>query len=264
MLGRTVLAACLTVVVPFGGCQRPHETAVDLDITPLKASDLGVEPLMLSETGERPAAKVASRGRFPAGLSIVRVAAVEDSFEGMRRVRPIDIPVDQAAHWNQLMDTLPAIREMSILRQYGFDPRGTVYQAFLDESRRIDCRLCLMFGWMAPEGATDDFHHDLTAVLWDAATSEPLATYRLPVIVDEELADACEDFDHRGEAMCAAQKRTAQQLRTLVRETLWDLVRLDEPAQTTQPSPWKDSNHLEPRDSELLRAFDRLYRPQRK
>ncbi len=267
--GRSRPKARLTCLIPVlwalatSGCATPRgagDVAVDLDVVPLTASDLGVPASAISTPGERFMSQDRSTGRFPTGVAVVRVVAAEDEVAGKRSLRVGEMPLEQAAYWNQLMDTLPPVREVTILRDLGIDPRGAQWQDFLRESANIDCSLCLMFGRYDGEEECGD----MAAVLWDARASKPLAAFRVPIVLDPDLREEYEEEEEPEKLIRAAQVRAESNLRRMVRDALWDLVGQDQPDTTTQPSPWRNEEPLYPRGDDPLKAIERLIKEKRR
>lgn len=242
------------------GCAASEEPKIseDLDVVPVTADDLGVPANSVAVPGEHHLDTSRTTGRFPSGLSVSRVVVAVDEPSSSRGLRPGDIEVDRAAYWNQVMDTLPPIREVTLLRQLGIDPRGAGCDEFLRESVRINCNLCLLYGQRDDENG----ERELIAVLWDAKGPRPLTAFRVPITPDQALLAKCkeDDVQQRVRIMNLAEANAEQELRTLVRNNIWDLVKLDGAVTTTQPSPWRTEDSLLPRDRDPLRRIEELLR----
>lgn len=256
-IGRHASWMCLAIGFLFaGGCARPEQecSAPPLETTAVMPADLGISADSVQLPGEHPLDATRTVGRFPAGLSVARVVAiVQDSGAG-RRLRPGDMPVERAAYWNQVMDTLPPIREVTQLRDLGIDPRGVEYGAFLRESSNINCNLCLIYGQTEDESGETS----LVGALWDVKKRQPIAAYRVPIVVD---AASIEDEDDPADLRRAWQIAEAQaelDMRNLVRDSLWGLVEFDTADTTTQPSPWRDEDRILPRDQNPFRRLEEL------
>ena len=195
-----------------------------------------------------------SIGRFPTGISVVRVAAAMDEKNARRYLRVAEMPQESAVYWSHLWDDLPPIREVTPLTTQGLDPRGARYEDLLRESVDIDCDLCVVYARIEDT----DADAELVAVLWDAANHEAMAAFRVPVTLTEEVREACEKSHRGGAWLSEAEFRAEADLRRLVRDAMWDLVAKDQAAPTTQPSPWQDYLPLFPRDYDRFRRIERI------
>lgn len=258
-------ALVLFIVFPsvFPGCSRNDDdevcTQAEPDAIAVAPADLGIGDQAITTPGAHRLDTAPSVGRFPAGFSVVRVSAILDNTSGARCLKTAFIPDDQAAFWNQLFDTLPPIRETTILRDLGIHPRGAKWQDFLRESLRLKCNLCLLYARVDDDAG----NAELLGVLWDASSGTPIATYRIGLDYDEDTLEACEEHDHRGSPLCQPEVHAQGELRLMVRDTLWDLVGHDQRNPTTQPSPWLSDDPLSPRDDDPFERLERLLRQQR-
>lgn len=247
----------LGILLGGPACASPKEQVfAPLDTAPISSDDLGISDSASTMSASASADGGRTVGRFPSGLSVARVTAIADVTDPSRRLRSEAMLVERAAYWNQMMDNLPPVREVTVLRQMGIDPRGVSRGDFLHESTRIDCRFCLLFG----KADEDVGAPVLLGALWDAPSVRPIAAYRVPVLVDEAKLLEADDETKRQAILNAAEASAEHQLRTQVRDTLWDLSRLDEPEATTQPSPWRTDDVLLPRDRDPLRRIEDLLR----
>ena len=114
----------------------------DLCVTP---EDLGVPSVALSGYGRKTLEPQPSTGRFPSGVSVVRVAAMAGTDGAQRCVRVADTSTEETVYWMHIWDDLPRIREVTRLRTLGLDPRGATHEDLLRESVNINCRLCVMY-----------------------------------------------------------------------------------------------------------------------
>lgn len=185
-----------------------------------------------------------SNGRFPSGVSIVRVAAAVDRARGVRGISAVPMAPDRAVYWNNFVDDLPPIREVTMLRTLGIDPRGGSWKDFLRESVNVECDLCLMYARM------DDVDADVAffAVLWDAVAGRPLTAFHVATTIPEEVRKECEKGGHADTRVCDAEHVAESELRDLVRDHLWDRVAVDASSGQTERSPWRNSLPLYPRD----------------
>lgn len=222
---------------------------------PVRGEDLGVAEGVMPDRGARILEKASTRGRFPAGVSVVRVAAFVGEDGARRYLEAEPMAVDRAVYWNHVFDDLPPIREVAVLRSLGIDPRGGSASDFLRESLNVDCDLCLIYAWVLDTPEDGEF----AAVLWDARGKKPLATYRATARLPESVRKACLKHEHGASRLCAAEFIAEAELRRMVRDTMWDLVAHDGPSATTQPSPWRTEEPMWPRDYE----YWRIRRPSR-
>jgi hypothetical protein len=238
---------------------RPkYKTPAADDVVFIKAADLGVPDSAMTGSGVNVLDTQASAGRFPAGLSVVQVAAAMNEKDAGRHLQVEPLTPHGGVYWSQIMEDLPPIREVRVLRTYGHDPRGTDRSALLQSSLESDCGLCVIFAKIEDTDADAEF----VGVLWDATTDKALATYRVPLVLPDDVRERYEDDDEDDidyEALYAeAEFRAECDLRRLVRNTLWDLVERDARAATTQPNPWKTDNPVFPRDHYSHPRFRRL------
>lgn len=224
--------------------------------------DFGVDPAAASQDGARAIDTSPSRGRFPTGLAIVRLSAVEDQIDRQRGVEFVPIDPERCIQWNHFVDDLPPIREVTMLRTLGIDPRGSTWQDFLYEARQMECGLCLMYTPVYESMADAEF----AAVLWDAAQRSPLATFRASFVMPDALREACEKRRDLSRRECDPEYLAEARLRTLVSEQLWDLAARDGRVAATRPSPWRNNLPLYPRDVPRYRDaywmdMNRFYMP---
>ncbi len=234
LVAASITASCL---IP-SGCASPepkYEVTVDEDAVCVKAKDLGVPARSFADSGRRRLEERPSVNRFPAGVSVVRVAAMMDEQAAHRHLRVAEMARHSAVYWNHLWDDLPPIREVSMLRTLGLDPRGARYQDILRESINANCDLCLIYADVADTNA----HAELVAVLWDAANHLALETFRVPVTLPDEVLEEYKESEGGGRWVDEAEHRAETDLRLLVRNAMWDIVMRDQATATTQQSPWR-------------------------
>jgi hypothetical protein len=184
-------------------------------------------------------------GRFPAGLSIVRVEAATSGDEPEHFLRLIMLEDFRSAPWIYTMQDVPAVREVTTVGTYGFDARGADWRDVLKASLLNDCDLCLMYAEVLETTADSEF----LGVLWDAATEKALATYRVPVALTAAEREVYEKKKKYGKIKADAEGRALAELQRLVRDTIWDVASKDAGTATTQPSPWQSDLPLYPRDN---------------
>ncbi len=220
------------------------DTALADDAVSVTVDDLGIQEALGGEAGTARLDKGKSAGRFPAGLSIVRIGAAEDPTGGRRSIRPEPMASDRAVRWNHFVDGLPLVREVTMLRSLGLDPRGASLSDMLRESINLECSLCLMYAKVEDTEADSEF----VAVLWDAAHQTPLTFFRVLTELPADVREACEEEDGPPTRECDPNFIAEADLRTMVRDHLWDLAQGDERLTTTEPNPWRNELPLYPRD----------------
>lgn len=249
------LQAALWPVVLVVGCQHhdnKYRVTEDEQIVPILPADLGVPNEAPSRVGAILLDAAPSVGRFPAGLCVVRVEALQCGADKHRDLRISQLPVQHAVYWNLLFDDLPSIREVVFLGNPGLDPRGYRWPELLTSAAQHECSLCILYAQQEVTDADAEYY----GVLWDTQAMLALATFRIPVILPEEYVTSEQDDADEEEAELAlseARFRAEQDLRRTVRDTLWDLAKRDGAVLTTQPNPWRNGMPLFPRDYERYR-----------
>ncbi len=252
----TVIATLVGIFPIAAGCASSapkYQPVVETGEVCVTAEDLGVPPALIAALGSQFLNSRPTVDRFPTGVSVVRVAAMMEEKAARRHLCVAEMPVYSRVFWNHLWDDLPSIREVTILRTLGLDPRGADYKDLLRESVNSNCDLCII---VAPVNDTDA-DAEFVAVLWDAAKGEALAAFRAPVSLPEDIRDACAKSNGRGRWSHEAEFRAEENLRRLVRDAMWDLVGLDHLSPTTQPSPWRRYLPVFPRDYDRFRQIER-------
>lgn len=220
------------------------DTALAEEAVSVTVDDLGIQEPLGGEAGTARLDKGKSAGRFPAGLSIVRIGATVDPSRERRFIHPEPMAPDRAVRWNHFVDGLPLVREVTMLRSLGLDPRGARLSDLLRESINLECSLCLMYAEMEAAEADSQF----VAVLWDAAHQTPLTFFRIVTELPPSVREACEEEDGPPTRECDTDFIAEADLRTAVRDHLWDLAQGDERLTTTEPNPWRHELPLYPRD----------------
>lgn len=242
------LVLCLGVLTAVG-CSAPSPKcqAVDegsqLCITP---EDLGVPANALAGYGWKMLESEPTIGRFPVGVSVARVAATASGDGSQRCLSIAESTTESTVRWMHLWDDQPRIREVTRLRTLGLDPRGVTYEDLLRESANINCQLCLIHAQVEETEADAEY----IAVLWDTVNRKPLAAFRIPAVISEEVREMCAKGKDAGRVNREAEAQAESDLRTSVRDAMWDLVHRDQAVPTTQPNPWMDYDYLPvfPRD----------------
>jgi hypothetical protein len=261
----TFWCAAAVLVAFIGACEEePYKRAWrvqppedELGAVPVEPRDMGLTPGEVAAEGRHTLDASPSQGRFPTGLSVVQVVAIADGPQATRAVRPAQMAVDRQAYWLGLADDLPGMREVRVQRQRGLDPRGADHREILDEALKGRCNLCLVYARVLDSPADAEYF----GVLYDARSGTALVAFRCPVELQKKQRKACDRHEHEfDDGECISSYLAEARLRQLVRDTLWDLAKLDQRDATTQPSPWQTDDPLVPRPSDFWRLLDRYGR----
>lgn len=252
-----MLGAVLALALLVAGCStgRTHDTIAESDSTietpngltagaGMTPAALGIADTLelqqsLHELNSQP-----STGRFPAGIAVARLDPAPDPSRAASSIRVSKMAPDRAVYWTHLTDTLPAIREVTILRDLGIDPRGGRFEDVLRQALAVNCELCLLYGQVSQYDTDAEF----IAVLWDALNGKPLTFFRAIVDLPPDLRKECNKRGHVHDRDCDAVFLAEAELRIMVRDHLWDRVQRDQVSSTTVPSPWGKDLPLFPRD----------------
>ncbi|MBN2560227.1 MAG: hypothetical protein JXQ75_04790 [Phycisphaerae bacterium] len=246
-------------IVFVAGCVSPepkYETPVEEDPVCVTVEDLGVSPGAITGNGRKILDSQPSVGRFPSGVSVVRVAAMMEETGSRRYLRVSEMTTESAVYWMHLWDDLPPVREVTTLRTLGLDPRGASYADLLRESVNVDCDLCVIYAKVDDTDADAEF----IGALWDAANHQALATFRAPAALPEEMREARAKSNDEGRWVSEAEFRAETDLRRLARDAMWDLVGKDQASPTTQPSPWQEYLPVFPFDYDRFQSIERVER----
>ena len=242
------------------GCGSPaqhYEARHPDDPVGVMPADLGLPAEALIADGRKVLDDQPSAGRFPTGVSVVRVAAAVEPESRRRYVRVAPLSTESAVYWMHLWDDLPPVREVSTLRTLSLDPRGITCGDLLQASANIDCGLCLVYARSEDTEADAEF----VAVLWDAARRKPLASFRVPAVLPDDVRAACAKAEQHGRWTGEPEFRAEADLRLLVRDALWDVAARDRATPTTQPNPWEGYVPFQTYEYDRLRkiqAIDRM------
>lgn len=226
----------ILLLVLAGGCsessQRSAELADPLDAAPAPGV-LGIDAASLPEAGYRMLSTDGSTGRFPCSVAVLRVQPAE--LDADQSVEPAPIRAKEAAEWNGLVDLQPYVREVIVSSRYGLPTGPLPVQRLLEQAAYMGHTLCLVYGQQG-DPAVDV---ERTGVLYETHSRRPLAAYRAAARVDVKAEKERPNSPSRDDPrLLRAEFIAARTFRTAVRDSLQELVRLDQPAATTQPSPW--------------------------
>ena len=246
---------------PLAETQINYQTLGEQEeqVASIEANDLGVAPSAIMEVGRKNLDTQPTKGRFPTGLSVVRVDAATRGDEPEHFLRISQVEEYLNAYLFQAMQDLAMLREVIMLTTYGLDPRGADWRSVLESSVRNDCGLCLMYAEIYETSADAE----LVGVLWDARNEMALATYRAPVMVPLDTRLRYEKKKKYVGLKPEAEKLAMTELQRLVRETIWDVAARDSASATTQPDPWQIDQPLYPREFYRYRRILLEERPQR-
>ncbi len=250
-------AAVLVLALSAAGCStgRTHDAIAESDSTitspgaltagvGVTPTDLGIADTLELQQSLHELDSQPSTGRFPAGIAVARLEPAPDAASAASSIRVSKMAPDRAVYWTHVVDTLPAIREVTILRDLGIDPRGGRFEDVLRQALDVNCELCLLYGQVSQYDTDAEF----IAVLWDAVNGKPLTFFRSIVDLPPDLRKTCTRWGHVHERDCDAAFLAEAELRIMVRDHLWDRVERDQISSTTRPSPWGKDLPLFPRD----------------
>jgi hypothetical protein len=213
----------------------------------LAAADLGLaEPVDTGANGFAILESSPSKGRFPAGLAVVRLDQpnplfVPDDhlFVAERGWEIATLREEEAAYWNNLLNTVPQSRAVFVMDRLSTTSPDCDLDQVIRSVRRLDIPLCLIYG---PRMVLDDCG-GFAGVIVDSNTGEHLAYIQSQAsILDFEppRSDRSKyDRSHQDVNYLAARRFERE-----VRNCFLELVARDQPAAATQPSPWRESESL--------------------
>lgn len=247
------VAIAFVIGLAIPACQEPEEPPVAYMGPTLAQADLGMtQSVDAPANGYTLLQPQPSQGRFPATLAVVRLdkpnplfVCDDPLFVAERGWELATLPGQEAMVWTTLLNTVPKSRAVMVM-----DRRSTIspdcdLEQVLEAARSQDVELCLIYG---PRMVPDD-HAGLAGVIIDADTGNYLAYIQSQAgILDWEppRPDRPEhDLSHQDVNYIAARRFERE-----VRNCMLDLIRLDRPPTSTQPSPWRDMQDLRvPMDS---------------
>ena len=248
-----MLAAAALVISPACAQQSTapkYHVACEQPAVSVAASDLGVEHATFDRAGVQRLIAEPTRGQFPSGLCVARVEAFMTAADA-RRLRLLPLPSQHAIYWNHLLDGLPAVREIVLLREPGIDPRGCDRDEILEAAKSNACELCLIYARVDETDADAEY----VGVLWNTRSRTPIATVRAPVVLPMDVAKKMKQAPDCDVQIGESDFRSEQDFRRLTRDLLWDLARQDLESATREESPWK--NYIPP----MPPMFDRYRYP---
>jgi len=249
--------AVIALAATLTACQTQPEPldipAADVETVAILPTDLGVPDSAIQDPGVTWLEQAPTIGRFPAAVAVFRVAAYLDPQAGSRFIRVADSPAQRRIYWNQILDPMPAVREVRLPSDVGVDPRGANYRDLLKKALDSHCRLALLYA--AVDGSDADAEY--IGVLWDATEFKPLAAFRAPIVLEDEIAMACAEEERTEKWLCLADFRALSDLRQYVRNTVWTIADEDQPPAQTKASPWREYHETSPWDYEVEQSIRR-------
>lgn len=214
----------LALAVGSGGCSsaKPESSSVTRAVVQL--TDLGVTAPSEAPNTVTHVETQASIGRFPAGVSVARIA-IEDLPDGQPGGMVIDMLTDpEALYWNELFDSVGKIREVTVIDPQSVPQRHVTIPQLLASSRRQKCRLCVIYG-------QNDVAANVSRVVgavYDTDTSELIGTaYAEEVIDPNEKRPAPPDYPSGDKRNMDAHWLASRKFESLIREFVLDLIQRD-------------------------------------
>ncbi len=247
------LPALIIGLLWTGGCEKPEPPPVAYTGPTLAAADLGLpEPVEAGANGFTILESAPSKGRFPAALAVVRLdqpnplfVCDDHLFVAERGWEMATLREEEAAYWNNLLNTVPQSRAVFVLDRRSTTSPDCDLDQVISVVRRRGIQLCLIYG---PRMVPDDCA-GFAGVIVDSGTGEHLAFIQSQAgILDFEPPRPDRpkhDRSHQDVNYLAARRFERQ-----ARNCFLEMVARDQPAATTQPSPWRESQGLRvPSDS---------------
>jgi hypothetical protein len=161
-----VAAAFLGLLLTAGCGESSRHQTIGLRIGP---TDLGLPEGACAATGFVILEPRGTTGRFPLALAVARLK--EMSGETAGDWQAVSLKEEQATWWNSLFNTVPAVREVIVMGERTAGPPATGISGLVGKAKRLNARLCLVYGLMGaePEEAA------LIGALYDTLTGSAIA-----------------------------------------------------------------------------------------
>jgi len=240
-VGPTVVAGFIGLLA-FCGCEKPQPPPLSYAGPTLAAADLGlVQPVDAANNGFVILEREESHGRFPAALAVVRLdkpdplfVCDDPLFVSERGWEVATLREEEAAWWNGLLNTVPQSRGVWVLDRRSPVSPSCSLEEVIHVARRLELDLCLIYG---PRLVPDDAA-GFAGVMVDARDGEHVAYIQSQAgILDFEPPRPDRpkhDRSHQDVNYLAARRFERQ-----VRECVLAMISRDQPATSTQPSPWR-------------------------
>lgn len=181
-----------------------------------------------------------STGRFPCALAVARLIPAGDFYkpcnlgdDGDGKWWIDNLPDFEATRWNGLCDTIPQIREITVMSRRSVVSPDAPVSGILASAKRVNSGLCLVYG---PASTAPD-HAALHGVLLDTDSNAAIAFIRAdagPCDFEPKPPDRVKKDQRNEDVNYLVARQFEQHLRCCILE----LIERDQPRTTTQPSPW--------------------------
>jgi hypothetical protein len=230
------VALAFLAVAALGGCgSSGMKTATGPTLGP---AELGLPEGACAATGYVILERERLVGRFPAALAVVKLreASGKDASRGWQAAT---LKEEQAVWWNSLFNTAPAIREVLVMSERTPGPPGAGVSGLTAKARRLDARLCLVYG----PAATGPQEAALIGALLDTHSGRAIARIQAQatsVDFQARRADAPSGDRRHVDPQYLVDRKFQQQVRLCVDELIGRNSLLAPPGATapeTAPSP---------------------------
>lgn len=235
------------------GCEKPEPPPVAYMGPTLASADLGLaQPVDVESNAFVILEAAASKGRFPAGLAVLRLdqpnplfVCDDHLFVAERGWEISTLKEEEACYWNGLLKTVPHARAVYVMDRRSIVSPDCDLEQVIQAVKRLNIELCLVYG---PRMVPDDCA-GFAGVIIDVQTGDHLAYVQSEAgIFDFEPPRPDRpkhDRSHQDVNYIAARRFERE-----VRNCILEMIARDQPAAATQPSPWRDSKDLRvPADS---------------
>lgn len=220
-------AAGLVVVVSaaavVAGCTSPTPALSVRRI--VEFSNLGVSGVDTNANSYTIVEREPSIGRFPAGIAIARIK-LQGGVEELPHLELDPLLNHEAVYWNELFDSMPDVRETTLIDQPSVPQRIVTLPMLLKSAQRLRCRFLLVYG----ANVTSDASARAVGALYDTDTSALIGTLFAEVVIppgaDLEPPPTYPKGDKRYKD---PSWLTARKLESLFREMIWELIGIDRP-----------------------------------
>ncbi len=178
-------------------------------------------------------------GRFPCGLAVMRVTASlpdtpADAGKLPEGALVIDLPNDvQAVPWSELLDNLPPVTTVKVMGRPSVTFKEVTVDELVQAGKRQHAALVLIYG----RNDLPDDRIEMVGAMYDTESRQLVAVVNARVEPVPGLSpppDRLKEDRRHEDPVCL----TVAKFQDLVLRCIDELVRLDNPATTTQPNPW--------------------------
>lgn len=209
-----------------------------------RAADFGLTDAMLPPDGSQVLDEKPTKGRFPTGIAVACVEVRSGKEDASRRLVLVRLADERASWWNQILDGVSPVREVTFSDARGASPDPTPLMEIVRAAARINCGYCLIYARWG-----DPIHEErMIGALYDTDGGRPVAAFSTSASVPPiEYACALKQKP-QDERLARAEFRTARAFERQVYRVVAGLAQRDVQPGTTQPSPWQTDRPLYPRD----------------